>query len=109
MHSRAVKKSKNTLTIYAHLVSWWFVKSVSTSSSHAINRDVSTHAWLNLLRDAVEAVDFGTIQIKVHGGEVVQIETTRKIRVPSSLPPEPSLSSLRPTAHAEVQHPKHQA
>ena len=85
------------------------MKPILTSEYHATNRGASTHTWLNLIREAVEAVDYGTIQIKVHGGEVVQIETTRKIRVPSSLPSEPSLSSLRPTAHAEVQHPKHQA
>jgi len=54
-----------------------------------------------LIREAVEAADYGTIQIKVHGGEVVQIETTRKIRVPSSNPK----ISLYPTAPAEVQQP----
>ena len=37
--------------------------------------------WLDLIRQAVSAVDFGTIQIKVHNREVVQIEATRKIRV----------------------------
>jgi len=40
-------------------------------------------AWLRLIREAVDAVDYGTIQIKVHASEVVQIETTRKIRVSS--------------------------
>ena len=59
-----------------------------------------TPPWLKLIRDAVEASDFGTIQIKIHGGEVVQIETTRKIRVPSSNPRYP----FHPTAPAEEQH-----
>ncbi|MEI7958169.1 MAG: YezD family protein [Verrucomicrobiota bacterium] len=54
-------------------------------------------AWLNLIREAVESADYGTVQIKVHGGEVVQIETSRKIRVPSS---------SKPTAHAEAQQPR---
>jgi len=58
-----------------------------------------TPAWLKLIRDAVDASDFGTIQIKVHGGEVVQIETTRKIRVPASNPRFP----FHPTAPAEDQ------
>jgi len=41
--------------------------------------------WLNLIKNTVDAVDFGTIQIKIHEREVVQIETTRKIRItPSS-------------------------
>jgi len=85
------------------------VKSIATpehhspGTGHATQRGASTPGWLNLIREAVEAADYGTIQIKVHGGEVVQIETTRKIRVASSLPSGPSLSSSRPTAHAEVQ------
>jgi hypothetical protein len=58
-----------------------------------------TPPWLKLIRDAVDASDFGTIQIKVHGGEVVQIETTRKIRVPSQAPQFP----FHPTAPAEEQ------
>ena len=52
--------------------------------------------WLQLIREAVEAVEYGTIQIKVHAGEVVQIETTRKIRIPSHL------SQFHPTAPAEA-------
>ena len=51
--------------------------------------------WLQLIRESVEAVDYGTIQVKVHAGEVVQIETTRKIRVPSNVAP------FHPTAPAE--------
>ena len=51
--------------------------------------------WLQLIRESVEAIDYGTIQIKVHAGEVVQIETTRKIRVPSNV------SQFRPTAPTE--------
>jgi len=50
------------------------------------DRGRPTPAWLDLIREAVESADYGTVQIKVHGGEVVQIETTRKIRVPSSSP-----------------------
>jgi len=61
----------------------------------------SKPAWLDLLHEALRAVDFGLIQIKVHGGEVVQIETTRKIRVPSSA----SNSPFLPTAPAEDQQP----
>ncbi|MDD5350526.1 MAG: YezD family protein [Chthoniobacteraceae bacterium] len=57
----------------------------------------STPPWLKLIQEAVEASDFGTVQIKVHGGEVVQIETTRKIRVPSAS----TRSFTQPTAPAE--------
>ena len=80
------------------------MKSVFTSeyasqrTGHAARPVFSTPAWLNLIREAVEAADYGTIQIKVHGGEVVQIEATRKIRVPSNA----DKLSLFPTAPAEV-------
>jgi len=58
----------------------------------------STH-WLKLVQEAVESADFGTVQIKVHGGEVVQIETTRKIRIPSTSSP---AVPFPPTASTEA-------
>lgn len=68
------------------------------SHSAAAVRSRPAPPWLKLIQDAVEAAEFGTIQIKVHGGEVVQIETTRKIRVPAqSAPP----FAFHPTAPAE--------
>jgi len=72
------------------------------SEGDAPVRGRSTPVWLNLIREAVESADYGTIQIKVHGGEVVQIETTRKIRVPSTSPGDLS----KPTVHAEAKQPR---
>ena len=67
------------------------------SDSGSVTAPQRPHSpWLQLIRESVEAVDYGTIQIKVHAGEVVQIETTRKIRVPSNI------SQFHPTAPAEV-------
>lgn len=83
---------KATLSSVQHLPS-----AVGTSAQGR-----STPAWLDLVREAVEAADYGTIQIKVHGGEVVQIESIRKIRVPSSSPENLS----KPTARAEAKQPK---
>jgi len=59
----------------------------------------STPHWVNVLLKAVESTDFGTIQIKIHGGEVVQIETTHKIRIPSD---SSSSTPFKPTAHTEA-------
>lgn len=73
--------------------------SASVVPAGASVRRTAIPSWLKLIQDAVEASDFGTIQIKVHGGEVVQIETTRKIRVPSS---QTSRNPSHPTAPAEV-------
>ncbi len=75
-----------------------FTKSGTSPTPESALRRSAIPSWLKLIQDAVEASDFGTIQIKVHGGEVVQIETTRKIRVPSQAPRNPS----HPTASAEV-------
>jgi len=72
---------------------------VLPSSTHQARESRPAASWLEIIRQAVDAVDFGTIQIKVHGGEVVQIETTRKIRVPSAL------SHFQPTAPAEAEQP----
>ena len=71
-------------------------------ANHTPDRGRSTPPWLELIREAVEAADFGSIQIKVHAGEVVQIEATRKIRIPSVANKFP----LHPTAPAEDQLPR---
>lgn len=38
--------------------------------------------WLELIRTKIETLRFGAIQLTVHDGEVTQIETTEKMRVP---------------------------
>jgi hypothetical protein len=59
-------------------------------------------SWISLVHKAAASIRFGSIQIKVHDGEIVQIETTSKLRL-DDLPPE--LKSL-PTEHTEAQPPK---
>jgi hypothetical protein len=71
------------------------------SSDHAVrNRPPEASPWLSVVRKAVGAIRFGVIQIKVHEGEVVQIETTEKLRLDVSH----TESDLPPTASAEA-HP----
>ncbi|HHY84723.1 MAG TPA: YezD family protein [Verrucomicrobia bacterium] len=36
--------------------------------------------WVALVRDQVKSLNFGIVQIVVHGGRVVQIERTEKVR-----------------------------
>ena len=72
------------------------VFSLNSASRNGGNAS-ATPLWVKLVQDAVASSDFGTVQIKVHAGEVVQIESTRKIRVPSS----PARNPLHPTAPAE--------
>jgi hypothetical protein len=41
--------------------------------------------WLHIVRSKVESLAFGTVQIVVHEGKVMQIERTEKTRLESGL------------------------
>ena len=45
-------------------------------------------SWLDLVRRQVGSLDFGIVQIVVHGARVVQIERTEKIRLETPLRPQ---------------------
>jgi len=47
-------------------------------SSRSVGHDES---WLELVRRQVSSLDFGVVQIVVHGSRVVQIERTEKLRL----------------------------
>ena len=41
-----------------------------------------TPAWLDIVRQKVESLRYGVVQIVVHDGQVTQIERTEKTRLP---------------------------
>ena len=41
----------------------------------------ATPDWLNLVREKVESLRFGVVQLVVHDGKVTQIERTEKTRL----------------------------
>lgn len=41
---------------------------------------IGTESWLDVVRRQVGSLNFGVVQIVVHGARVVQIERTEKIR-----------------------------
>ena len=43
------------------------------------SNDIS-QKWLEVVRRSVESLRFGTVEIIVHDGRVIQIETTEKLR-----------------------------
>jgi hypothetical protein len=43
--------------------------------------NVSGDSWLNLVRQQVGSLNFGVVQIVVHGARVVQIERTERVRL----------------------------
>ncbi len=44
-------------------------------------RILATPDWLNLVREKVESLRFGVVQLVVHDGKVTQIERTEKTRI----------------------------
>ncbi len=52
----------------------------SKNPNGAIRAEQRT-AWVDLVRHYVSSLDFGVLQIVVHGARVVQIERTERIRI----------------------------
>ena len=48
----------------------------------------SAESWLEMVRRQVGSLEFGVVQIVVHGARVVQIERTEKIRLETPLRPQ---------------------
>lgn len=46
-----------------------------------------TTDWLNLVREKVEGLRYGVVQLVVHGGKVTQIERTEKTLLASGKDP----------------------
>ena len=43
--------------------------------------DASTESWIEIVKQKVESVRFGHVQIIVHEGRVTQVESTDKTRL----------------------------
>lgn len=41
----------------------------------------NTAPWLRIVRQQVDSLDYGVVQIIIHGHRVVQIERTEKVRL----------------------------
>lgn len=50
------------------------------------NQEPTAETWLDIVRQKVEAMRFGSVQIVVHEGRVTQVESTEKTRLPD-VPP----------------------
>jgi hypothetical protein len=47
------------------------------------NQEPTAESWLEIVRQRVEAMRFGSVQVVVHDGRVTQVESTEKTRLPS--------------------------
>lgn len=58
---------------------------MTTFANNAADRPVPAQPdWLAIVREKVEGLRFGVVQIVVHDGKVTQIERTEKTRLSSS-------------------------
>jgi hypothetical protein len=57
------------------------MKTTAGFKSVAEQGDVSAEPWLDIVRRQVGSLNFGVVQIVVHGARVVQIERTEKVRL----------------------------
>ncbi|MFZ4767739.1 MAG: YezD family protein [Roseimicrobium sp.] len=53
--------------------------------SQNIQETTTAEPWLDIVRQKVEAMRFGSVQIVVHEGRVTQVESTEKTRLPSEV------------------------
>jgi len=53
----------------------------STKSFSANSPDATASAWIDIVRQKVDSLRFGVVQIVVHDGKVTQIERTEKTRL----------------------------
>ena len=58
--------------------------SSSASTGSGAGTSPATPDWIALVREKVEGLRFGVVQLTVHDGRVTQIERTEKTRLPAS-------------------------
>ncbi len=51
--------------------------------------ETEIESWLDIVRQKVTGMRFGSVQVIVHEGRVTQVESTEKTRLPSE-PPVPA-------------------
>ncbi|MEO6873257.1 MAG: YezD family protein [Opitutaceae bacterium] len=56
---------------------------MSTSTQHSFLHS-DRPDWIALVREKVESLSYGVVQLIVHDGRVTQIERTEKIRLPAA-------------------------
>jgi len=54
---------------------------MSTTAAKSLSSDLQSPAWVDIVRQKVESLRFGVVQIVVHDGKVTQIERTEKTRL----------------------------
>jgi hypothetical protein len=83
------------------MVSSHFSIFMKTKSNNSGSTAAADCVWFDVVRERVNGLRFGVVQIVVHDGRVTQVESTERVRLPfeqSSAPVAPMSSSAQ--AHA---------
>lgn len=59
----------------------------SPASFPSVAASSTSADWISLVREKVESLRFGVVQLTVHDGRVTQIERTEKTRLPAGRDP----------------------
>jgi hypothetical protein len=54
---------------------------MKTKNEPAKAAPIEVPKWLEVVRESVEEVRFGTVQIVIHDGRVTQVDATRRTRL----------------------------
>jgi len=57
------------------------MKTIAELKSARKRENISSESWIDVVRQQVGSLNFGVVQIVVHGARVVQIERTEKMRL----------------------------
>ena len=57
---------------------------MSTTAASSAPASAAPPDWIALVREKVEGLRFGVVQLVVHDGRVTQIERTEKTRLPAA-------------------------
>jgi len=57
------------------------MKTTTEQKNEVEQGNVGSDAWLDVVRRQVGSLNFGAVQIVVHGARVVQVERTEKVRL----------------------------
>ena len=64
----------------------WLLISISmkTKNDKSITSAEGEPTWFELVRDRVNGLRFGVVQIVIHDGRVTQVESTERVRLASA-------------------------
>jgi hypothetical protein len=76
------------------------IKPIDTTPSSVDSRPAGPAEWERTVRDAVRGLRYGSVEVQVHDGRVVQVETREKVRFADDRRPDRRRRSDEPDGRA---------